>query len=100
MTEVKRSMFRYTVPIDDEAHVIPLSHSPVAVAFTSSGWHDPLVEFWAERAPEVKRAFRVFGTGHPLPAGAKHVGTCPRTPQGLVFHLFELPCATGTGEGR
>jgi hypothetical protein len=103
MTEVNRTMFRYLVPIDDRAHAIPLSGSPVAVAFDfGGGWADSSVEFWAESAegaPQVNRAFRVFGTGHPLPEGAKWRGTCPRTPQGLVFHLYELPCAPEIGEG-
>jgi hypothetical protein len=39
----------------------------------------------------VKRAFRVFGTGNELPEGAKWVATCPRTPDGIVLHLYELP---------
>ena len=33
MTEIDRRMFRYVVPVDDRAHAIPLSGSPVAVAF-------------------------------------------------------------------
>jgi hypothetical protein len=95
MGEVIRRMFRYVVPVDDTAHVIRLSHSPVAVA-AAGGEHGRYlsVEFWAEHtegAPQVKRAFRVFGTGHPLPEDARWVGTCARMPNGLVFHLFEVP---------
>lgn len=84
-----RRMFRYVVLIDDQAHVIALSHSPVAVA-VSTAWS---VEFWCEHtegAPQGKRAFQVFGTGHPLPDDAQWIGTCPRTPDGLVWHLYEL----------
>jgi hypothetical protein len=102
MAETDRRMFRYTVPIDDRAHTIPLSGSPVAVACSIGGWGEASVEFWAESAegaPQVTRAFQVFGTGHPLPEDAKWRGTCARTPQGLVFHLYELPCAPGIGEG-
>jgi hypothetical protein len=85
-----RAMFRYEVPIDDQPHTIPLSHSPVAVAAVKS-WF--AVEFWAEstrRATQVERAFQVFGTGHPLPEDARWIGTCPRSEEGLVWHLYEV----------
>lgn len=107
-----RRMFRYEVPVDDRPHPVRLSGDPVAAACTVTGW-TVLVEFWAEcdeSVPQVTRSFQVFGTGHPLPPGARWAGTCPRTPGGLVFHLFELPGAApvalaalsaGTGkEGR
>jgi hypothetical protein len=85
-----RAMFRYEVPIDDEAHKFRLRGNPVAVAMATSG---RAVEFWAEHdtsQSECDQAFRVYGTGHPLPADAEWVGTCPRTPDGLVWHLFEV----------
>jgi len=87
-------MFRYEVPIDDQPHVLGLTHSPVMVALDSRwnfGVHQ--VEFWCEHtegAPPAKRTFQVFGTGHPLPEDAKWTGTCPRSPEGLVFHLYEI----------
>jgi hypothetical protein len=84
-----RAMYRYEVPIDDEPHIFGLSHSPVAVAAQTSAY---VVEFWAEHtkdAPLADRAFQVFGTGHPLPDGAKWVGTCPRV-EGFVWHLYEV----------
>jgi hypothetical protein len=83
-----RMMYHYVIPVDDQPHVFPLSHSPVAVAATGSQF----VEFWAEHtegAPKVYRAFQVFGTGHPLPDDARWVGTCARTALGLVWHLYE-----------
>jgi hypothetical protein len=86
-----RRMFRYEIPIDDQAHVVPLSHTPVAVAAVAA-WF--AVEFWCEStkdAPAGGRAFQVFSTGQPLPDGAKWVGTCPRTEDGLVWHLYEVP---------
>ena len=95
MTEIERRVFRYVVPADDKPHVFPLSHSPVAVAATGPFSPEPWsVEFWAEHTegePGIARAFRVFGTGHALPEDAKWVGTCPRTPDGLVWHLYEIP---------
>jgi hypothetical protein len=84
-----RKMFRYVVPVDDQAHEFTLTSNPVAVACPSP----EAVEFWAEHNPlsaETARAFRVFGTGHPLPDGARWAGTCPRV-AGLVWHLFEVP---------
>jgi hypothetical protein len=88
-----RRMLRYGVPVDDQPHVIPLSHSPVAVAAVVNDVGEHFVEFWAEHtegAPQVRRAFRVFGTGHPLPDGARWTGTCARTAGGLVWHLYEV----------
>jgi hypothetical protein len=84
-----RRMFRYVVGIDDEPRIVALSHSPVAVAAIGAF----SVEFWAEHtegAPQIKRAFQVFGTGQPLPEDARWVGTCARTDGGLVWHLYEI----------
>jgi hypothetical protein len=82
-------MFRYVVPVDDAVHEIPLAGGPVAAAATAD---ERSVEFWAEHIDShaVLRYFRVFGTGHPLPRNARWRATCPRTPGGLVWHLFEL----------
>jgi hypothetical protein len=83
-------MFRYVVQVDDREHELALTGDPVAVATA-----DPFgtaVEFWAEHDGEarpVPRTFRVFGTGHTLPPGARWRGTCPRTSSGLVWHLYE-----------
>jgi hypothetical protein len=82
-------MYRYMVPVDGQPHLVLLTNSPVRVG---NGRTLEEVEFWAEHvsgAPEVARAFQVFGTGHPLPADARYVGTCPRTPAGIVWHLYE-----------
>lgn len=86
---MSRRMFRYSVPADDKPSTFSLTGNPVAVA----AHFEDVVEFWAEHdpgAPEVKRSFQVFGTGHPLPEGATWVGTCPRTQLGLVWHLYEV----------
>ena len=56
-----------------------------------------VVEFWAEHdtdLAEEPRTFQVFGTGQPLPDGAHWVGTCDRTPDGHVPHLYELDGAS------
>jgi hypothetical protein len=83
-----RKMFRYAVPVDDQPHTIALTHGPVAVASPELAW----VEFWAEHtegATQADRTFQVFGTGQPLPEGAKWIGTCPRV-SGIVWHLYEV----------
>jgi hypothetical protein len=89
-----RRMYRYVVPVDDQAHVFTLTGDPVAVAGS-----DMAVEFWAEHDPDAgatDRAFQVFGTGHPLPDDATWIGTCPRTMLGLVWHLYEVKVSDGT----
>jgi hypothetical protein len=85
-----RRMFRYVVPVDDQVHTFKLTGDPVAVAVTEDC---EAVEFWAEHDEDdgqTDRAFQVFGTGHPISRGADWVGTCPRTPVGLVWHLYEV----------
>jgi hypothetical protein len=84
---VKRQMHRYAVPVDDQRHRFSLTCSPVAVAAADID----RVEFWAEDTDDAGmiRAFQVFGTGHPLPADARWVGTCQRI-SGLVWHLYEV----------
>jgi hypothetical protein len=86
-------MFRHEVPVDDQPHVVPLTHSPVAVAAARPSLTEFAVEFWCEHiegAPPVRRTFQVFGTGHLLPEDAAWVGTCQRSPEGLVWHLYEI----------
>lgn len=85
-----RAMYRYVIPIDDAPHVVKLTDSPVAAAAMTA---TDAVEFWAEYdtfGVESKRTFYVFGTGHPVPGNARHLFTCPRTRDGLVWHLYEL----------
>lgn len=84
-----RAMFRYQVGLDGPVE-ISLTGEPVAFGALA---RSEGIEFWAEHDDEegaVTRTFMVAGTGHPLPHQAVHVGTAPRTPEGLVFHLYEL----------
>jgi hypothetical protein len=90
-----RAVHRYQVTLDGPA-TFGLTANPVAFGALvySAG-----IEFWAEHddeAPEVQRTFTVVGTGHPVPDGARYTGTAPRTREGLVWHLFELPAMAGT----
>ena len=93
----KRQVFRYTVKVDDQPHTFDLTSDPLHVA---NGATLDEVEFWAEHdpdAPEYPAAFQVVGTGHPLPDGAVYVGTCPRTREGIAWHLYRLPLACERG---
>ena len=106
-----RAMYRYKVPVDDQAHIFTLTGLPVAVAATEHGAFGWSVEFWAEHvegAEGAERAFQAFGTGYPLPPGARWVGTCPRL-GAYVWHLYvyepgaeprpELPAGVAEGDG-
>lgn len=87
-----RHIYRYRVPIDGRPHDRLLTSSPVAVAAVTDEGR-PYVEFWAEHTENTTptpRCLRVFGTGQPLPDGARWVGTAARTPEGLVWHLYDL----------
>jgi hypothetical protein len=84
-----RRMLRYEVGIDG-----PMTHGltgdPVHVGALAYGSG---MEFWAEHdeaKPVRERTFQIFGTGHHLTAGAQWVGTAQRTPEGYVWHLYEL----------
>jgi hypothetical protein len=84
-----RSIFRQSIPVDDQWHTLHLSGPIVHVATRGEDY----VELWFIDDPAVEpeaRAFRVVGTGQPMaPALAYHVGTAI-TPSGrFVWHLME-----------
>ena len=90
---MSRAMYRYQVSLDGPVE-IALTGNPVA--FAAPRARDG-VEFWAEHddsRPVVPRTFMIVGTGHPILDGASYVGTAPRTPEGIVWHLYELTGAT------
>lgn len=78
-------IYRYEVPVDDRWHSHDLHGNILHVAGRST----TVVEFWAQHlgAPSLRREFRVFGTGQPLPEDRGHyLGTVVHP--GLVWHLF------------
>lgn len=90
-------MYRYQVGLDGPVE-IGLTGNPVA--FGALGYSAG-IEFWAEyddAKPVIRRTFVIVGTGHRIPDGAAYAGTAPRTPDGLVWHLYELAAATKTKE--
>ena len=96
-----RRMLRYQVVVNDRPQKIDLcgwSGVMPRVEATRLGAGPAaqhLVEFWAEGdldgGPHKSMWFQVFGTGHELPSGARWWGTTARTPEGLVWHLYEVP---------
>jgi hypothetical protein len=97
---VNRQVFRYEVPVDDRDHELSLTPGPILKVGARK---TAAVEFWAETHPEgtVERAFRVFGTGQPIPAGYLWVGTAEPVGLGaLVWHLYERENRTPVGVRR
>jgi hypothetical protein len=94
----RRRMLRYEVGLDGRV-AYGLTGDPVhvgALAYSTG------IEFWAEHdegKPVRRRTFQVFGTGHGLPPGARWAGTAPRTPEGLVWHLYEITPGMPSPEG-
>ncbi|MFI7468186.1 hypothetical protein [Nonomuraea sp. NPDC049646] len=91
-----KCVLRYEVPIDGRPHTFELAYGPHKVAAKRIGAaHVGVthrVEFWAEHEDGVavaERTFQVFGTGQPVPASARLVGTTERL-DGLVWHLFQV----------
>lgn len=95
-----RRMLRHEVPIDNQPHEFDLGGNPLHVGARRIGVNGPwAVEFWAEGYLDTetlavgatfRRRFQVYGTGHALPEDARWRGSAERTPDGLVFHLYEL----------
>lgn len=91
-----RRIFRHYVVAGGRAKSFELTGSPLHVEARrlGVGMQAPhLVDFWVEHdddLPAATRTFQVFGTGHPLPPGARYVGSTARTADGFVWHLYEL----------
>lgn len=91
-----RRMLRYRVFVRDRPETRAISGDPLHVEAARLGVGPNaghVVDFWAEGSfedPGIERTFQVFGTGHPIPEGARWWGTTARTDDGLVWHLYEL----------
>lgn len=95
MAETK-TIYRYTIPIDDKPHTIKLHSWPNSnfEAVLGHNINSNHVEFWAEHFLYISEevfdlTFQVYGTGHAIPREAIYLGTCPRV-LGLVFHVYML----------
>lgn len=85
-----RTIYRYVVPVDDQAHLIVLTGPIVHVATRS----EATVEFWAVADSDGEPTthwLQVIGTGHPMSESAVNVIGTAVTPTGrLVWHLVEM----------
>jgi hypothetical protein len=89
---------RYRIPAGAGPRVIPLTGDPVHVEAAGDG----AVDFWAHHSPRDTprdRTFQVVGTGQPVPAGARYIGTTGRTPAGHTWHLLEIVVTAITSPG-
>ena len=91
-----RRMLRHWLVVGGAPKTIEIGGDPVHVEANRLGAGPDaqhVVEFWAEGSLEeagTARTFQAFGTGQELPDGARWWGTTARTPEGLVWHLFEV----------
>ena len=88
-----RRVLRYVIPLDDRTHDVA-EGLPVLCATRNNHVNGP--ELWVEAdcpddfpvsGPEV-RPVQAFGTGHVIPDGAEHLGSCIDGP--FVWHLYDM----------
>lgn len=85
-----RSVWKFPLGVapDDQTTEVTMPEGAQIVQFARQG-DEPTV--WAlvdsDNPPEARR-FRIFGTGHPLARGCRHVGTYGEGP--FVWHVFEM----------
>jgi hypothetical protein len=86
-------IWKYQLPIEDEFELnMPEGATPLAI---QTQLHTDCPCLWAlvdPNLPKVKREFRTFGTGYPLPDSVyikKYIGTYQVNNGHLVFHVFE-----------
>jgi len=85
-------VLKWQVSVDDRPHKIG-GGDIVHVAIQYPQQPDVVTVWTIEPRSDTtpKREVQVYGTGHPLPFFAKHLGSCTTLDGGLVWHLFELP---------
>ena len=76
-----------------QAHSNPFAYDlPAGARVVHFDMQGDVPTMWIHVDTEAKlerRAFLVAGTGHDLPDGAQHLGSCIARELGLVWHLFE-----------
>lgn len=86
-----RTVWKFPLALNDEWQELEVPESTLAGAQLVA--KDPATAWpavWLEvdtEAPLTNRAFRVFGTGHPIPGDAFHVGSLVDGP--YVWHIYE-----------
>jgi hypothetical protein len=63
----------------------------VHVAEQRTGWVTIWIENLPDAIPQLPRKYMIFGTGHPIPDEAKHVGSalCAQFGAQFVWHVYE-----------
>lgn len=87
-----RAVLKWDVPVDDTTHRVGGGQ----IVHVGCQYADDVVTVWTieprnRDAVTAMRLVQIFGTGHPLPYFAEHVGTAMAANGALVWHLFELP---------
>lgn len=79
-----RRILKWNVPVGDHDH--PIGGGPVVhVACQNEQWD--VVQVWTDEDDTMQpRSARVYGTGQPLPADDRHIGSVVAGP--LVWHVL------------
>lgn len=95
MTAQTTRILRYEVPVDDQWHLLPAVAS-IVLHVGCRNAH--IVEFWAQDVSAQIRAYRVYGTGQPIPHAARYEGTVIAPGGRLVWHLHSVDATSPAGE--
>lgn len=90
-----RTVYQFAVLLDGD-NIVELNRSAGIIHVGMQN----MVTFWAvvdPEAPKVRRVFRLFGTGHPVPDDYVPVGSVFDGP--FVWHLFERVGLPGSDTG-
>lgn len=82
-----KRVLKWAVPVDDLDH--PIGAGPVVLVDCLL---PNLVNVWTEETQAdgriPLRRVRVFGTGHPIMGGDRHLGSTKHEDTGLVWHVY------------
>ena len=84
-----KTIWKFRLPELADKITIPMPIGAQVLHFEHQEGVEPL-SIWALVEPENAKEYRKFcivGTGHPVPDGLTHLGTCQHGP--FVWHLFE-----------
>lgn len=87
-------VLRHEIPIDSRPHTLRLGGDPIAAdGYRPGGLSVNTLEFWCvsdDASYSVMYQLQVFGTGEPVPDGARWLCSTGRLPNGEVWHLFDM----------
>lgn len=89
MAERPKTVLKWTVPVDDQAHPIGAGK----VLLVASQYGDPgEVQVWTEESADIgirpTREATVIGTGQAVPDGHEHIGSVVTMSGALVWHVY------------